>query len=162
LVRNAMSSDLEKLAEMRLSLQQHAEKSNPLIWRITREGKTLIKQKLEDALRDSNSCMVVAEIGGEVIGFVHGRVLHRTDYLPENVGHISTIYVAKSFRRRGVGRRLVEKLCRFFIREKVAQVTLRCIIGNIEAEGFWSKLRFKRIITTASIRPEELKKRLML
>lgn len=110
---------------------------------------------------DSNSCIVVAEMSGEVIGFAHGEVLHRTDYLPESVGTISTIYVTKSFRRRGVGKRLVEKLCQFFIKKKVEQVTLRYIIGNIEAEGFWSRLRFVPIITTASAHPEELKERLV-
>jgi len=162
LVRNAMTSDLKKLVELRLSLQQHVEKSNSLIWRITKEGTRILKQKFEETLRDSNSSMVVAEIDGEVIGFAYGQVVSRTDYLPERVGHISTIYVSKSFRRRGIGIRLVEELCQFFIRENVEQVTLRYIIGNIEAEEFWSKLRFKPIITTASIRPEELKKRLML
>ncbi len=159
LIRNAMSSDLEKLVELRLSLQQHAEHSNPLIWKITEEGETLLRQKLEKTLRDSSSCLVVAEIGGEVVGFSHGQILHRTDYLPKCVGGISTIYVAKGFRRRGVGRRLVENLCQFFIREKVEQITLRYIIGNIEAEGFWNKLGLKPVLTTVSIRPEELKER---
>lgn len=161
LVRNAISSDLEKLVELRLSLQQHAEKSNPLIWRITKEGKALLRQNLEKALRDSNSCVVVAEMGGEVVGFAHGQVLHRTDYLPESIGVISTIYVIKSFRRRGVGSRMVEKLCQFFIEEKVEQVTLRYIVGNVEAEGFWSKLGLEPVITTVSIRLEELEERLV-
>lgn len=160
LIRNAKSSDLEKLVELWLSLQQHAEKSNPLIWRITNEGKSLLRQKFEKALRNSNSRIVVAEMSGEVMGFAYGQVLHRTDYLPKSVGTIASIYVAKNFRRRGVGKRLVKKLCQFFIEEKVEQITLRYMIGNIEAEGFWSKLKFEPIITTASISPEELKERL--
>lgn len=159
-VRNATSSDLEKLVELRLSLQRHAEKSNSSVWRITKEGKRLLRQKLEKTLMESNNCMVVAEMSGEVVGFANGQVTHRTDYLPESVGAISTIFVTESFRRRGVGRRMVEKLCQFFIREKVEQITLRYIIGNIEAEGFWSELGFEQIITTASISPEELKERL--
>lgn len=157
LIRNAKTSDLTKLVEFRLSLQKHAEKSNPRIWRVTKEGEALLKQNQEKALRDSNNRMVVAEMSGEVIGFAQGEILHRTEYLPESVGMISFIYVAKGFRRRGVGSRLVEKLCRFFLEEKAEHITLRYIIGNVEAEGFWSKLRFEPVIKTVSTRPEELK-----
>ncbi len=160
LIRNATSSDLKKLVELQLSLQRHAEKSNPWVWRITEEGKTSIRQKFEKTLSDSNSRIVVAEIGGGVVGFSQGEVARRTDYSPERVGTISLIYVAEKFRRRGIGSHLVEKLCQFFIKEKVEQVTLRFIIGNIEAQRFWSKLNFEPIITAVSIRPEELKKRL--
>ena len=160
MIRSATSSDLKKLVELRLCLQLHAEKSNPWVWRVTEEGKRVIEQEFEKTLSDSNSRTVVAEMNGEVVGFALGEVEHRTDYLPEIVGAISLIYVAEGFRRRGIGSRLVEKLCQFFIKEKVEQVTLRYIIGNIEAERFWSKLNFEPIITTISIRPEELKERL--
>ena len=47
---------------------------------------------------DENSCTIVAETDGEIIGFVNGQVLHRTDYLPSNVGIISAIYVIDEFR----------------------------------------------------------------
>jgi len=136
-IRSATSSDLKKLVELRLCLQLHAEKSNPWVWRVTEEGKRVIEQEFEKTLSDSNSRTVVAEMNGEVVGFALGEVEHR-----------------------GIGSRLVEKLCQFFIKEKVEQVTLRYIIGNIEAERFWSKLNFEPIITTISIRPEELKERL--
>jgi ribosomal protein S18 acetylase RimI-like enzyme len=160
LVRNAMSSDIEKLLELRLSLQKHGERSNPLVWRITKEGETLLRQKLEDTLTDSNSCIAVAEANDGVVGYAIGQVQHRTDYLPATVGAISTIYVAESFRRRRVGRCLVKKLCEFFIRERVEQVTLRYIVGNKEAERFWSKLGFEPLIITVSASPKELQRRL--
>ncbi len=160
LIRNATASDLKRLVELQLCLQQHAEKSNPRVWQITEEGKTLLRKKLEKTLSDSNSRTIVAEMSGEVVGFSQGEVVHRTDYSPESVGMISRIYVAENFRRRGIGSRLVEKLCQFFLKEKVEQVTLRYIIGNVEAGRFWSKLSFAPTITTVSISPEELKKRL--
>jgi len=160
LIRDATFSDIEKLVELRLLLQQHAERSNPWVWKITEEGKTLLRQEFEEALGDSNTCIPVAEMRGKIIGFSQGEVEHRTDYLPESVGTIALIFVAESFRRQGIGSRLIEKLCQFFIKEKVEQVTLRFIIGNIEAQRFWIKLNFEPIITTVSIRPEELKKQL--
>ena len=155
LIRKAASSDVEKLVELRLLLEQHGEDSNPSIWRITEEGKALLKQKVENALVGVNSQVLVAEMNGEVIGYIHGEVTHRADYLPRSVGAISTIYVAKKFRGKGVGVRLVEELREFFNSERVEHVTLRYIIGNREAERFWKRLGFEPIITTAGMRLNE-------
>jgi ribosomal protein S18 acetylase RimI-like enzyme len=157
LIRKAASSDVEKLVELRLLLQQHGEDSNPSVWRITEEGKALVKQKVENALVGINSQVLVAEMNGEVIGFIHGEVSRRTDYLPKSVGAISTIYVVKKLRRKGVGARLVNELFEFFNSERVEHVTLRYIVGNRAAEGFWKKLGFEPIITTAGMRLDELR-----
>jgi ribosomal protein S18 acetylase RimI-like enzyme len=155
-VRRAASSDVERIVELRLLLQEHAEKSNPLIWRITEEGKKLLKQKVEDELADSNVHVLLAEADGEVIGYVQGEVACRIDYLPRTVGHVSLLYVVKQFRRKGVGRRLVKELCKFFNSNKVEDLTVRYIIGNKEAERFWRKLGFEPIITTSSTYPKQL------
>jgi ribosomal protein S18 acetylase RimI-like enzyme len=72
--------------------------------------------------------------------------------LPKSVGAISTIYVVKKLRRKGVGARLVNELFGFFNSERVEHVTLRYIVGNRAAEGFWRKLGFESIITTAGMR----------
>jgi GNAT superfamily N-acetyltransferase len=157
LIRRASDSDAEQLAELRLLLQQHAEESNHSIWRITEEGKRFLKQKVENDLASSSGLVLVAEMDGKVIGFVHGEVAHRTDYLPRSVGSISTTYVTKKFRRRGVGARLIVGLCMFFNSEGVEDVTVRYVIGNKEAEAFWKKLGFKPVITSAKTNLTELK-----
>jgi ribosomal protein S18 acetylase RimI-like enzyme len=157
LIRRAVGSDVERLVELRLLLQQHAEESSRSIWRITEEGKRLLKQKVVDDLAGSGGLVLVAEMGGKIIGFVHGEVIHRTDYLPRSVGSILTAYVAREFRRRGVGARLIEELCVFFNSEGVEDVTLRYVIGNREAEAFWKKLGFKPVITSAKASLRELK-----
>jgi hypothetical protein len=49
-IRRAASSDAEKIVELRLLSQEHAEKSNPLIWRTVEEGKMLLKLKVESCV----------------------------------------------------------------------------------------------------------------
>ena len=109
-IRKAATSDVERIVELRLLSQEHAESSNPLIWRITEEGKKLIKQKVETDLADSNVQVLLAEANGEIIGYVRGEVTRRSDHMPRTVGQISLMYVVKQFRRRGVGKRLMKKL----------------------------------------------------
>lgn len=155
-IRRAVSSDLERIVELRLLSQKHFEGSNPLIWRITEEGKKLLKQKVENDLADSNIHVLLAEADGEIIGYVQGEVMTRTDYMPRTVGHVSLIYVMKQFRRKGVGRCLMRELCNFFNLNKAEHLTVRYIIGNNEAEGFWRKLGFESIITTSATHLKEL------
>jgi len=149
LIRMATRSDVEKLVALRILLQQHAEESNRLTWRITAEGKTLLREKVENELVDNKRRTLVAEMNGEIIGFIQGEVQRRIDYLPRTVGSISTAYVVGKFRRKGVGQMLVKRLFEFFSSEGVEDVTLRYIIGNREAERFWKKLGFQPVITTA-------------
>lgn len=160
MIRDAKPSDIDKLVELRLSLQRHLEVSNPMVWRITVQGAGSLKQGLEEAMRDDQGRMVVATTNGEVIGFAHGQVSRRTDYRPNAVGTISKIFVQKEFRGRGVGRRLVGGLCQYFRMKNVEDVTLRYVIGNREAEEFWNGLGFQPIINTANARLMELEERL--
>lgn len=155
-IRSAALSDAEKIVELRLLSQEHAEKSNPLVWRITEEGKKLLKQKVENDLADSNIHVLLAEADGEIIGYVQGEVTSRSDHMPRTVGQVSLLYVLEQVRRKGVGRRLMKELCEFFSSNKVEDLTVRYIIGNREAEGFWRKLGFESIITTSSTYPKEL------
>ena len=106
-VRKATFSDVEKLTELRLLLQQHCEDPNSQIWQMTDEGRALLKRKVENDFVNESSRIFVAEIDGNIIGFAHGDVSHRTDYVPQNVGSISTVYVDSNFRRRGVGALLI-------------------------------------------------------
>ena len=155
-IRRAASSDVERIVELRLLSQEHAERSNPLVWRMTEEGKKLLKQKVEDDLADNDIHVLLAEVDGEIIGYVQGEVTRRSDHMPRTVGQVSLMYVVKQFRRNGVGRRLVKELCKFFNSNKAEDLTVRYIIGNKEAEGFWRKLGFESIITTSSTYPKEL------
>jgi GNAT superfamily N-acetyltransferase len=157
-VRKATFSDVEKLTELRLLLQQHCEDPNSQIWQMTDEGRALLKRKVENDFVNESSRIFVAEIDGNIIGFAHGDVSHRTDYVPQNVGSISTVYVDSNFRRRGVGALLIRHVREFFDSEGVEDVTLRYIIGNEEAERFWGKLGFKPVITTAKIDLKDLKR----
>jgi GNAT superfamily N-acetyltransferase len=159
LIRRATLSDIDGLVDLWISMQCHMEESNCWIWRITEEGKRLIRERAGQALMGKDSCVVVAERKAKLIGLIYGQVLRRSDYLPEKVGMISSIYVAEGFRKRGVGRRLVEELCQFFSGEGVEQVTLRYVVGNVEGERFWTRLGFEAVIITASTYLGQLKKR---
>jgi hypothetical protein len=60
-IRKATNTDVEELLKLRTLLQQHSEESNPSVWHITEEGKAQLRQKVEDAVTDSQSYVLIAE-----------------------------------------------------------------------------------------------------
>jgi ribosomal protein S18 acetylase RimI-like enzyme len=159
-VRRAGFEDLERVREMRLSLQRHLEASNPLVWRATRDWEGRVEAELEGMLIDGHGRLLVALEGGRVVGFAYGRVHRRAEFLPRCVGEISMVYVEEGFRRRGIGSLLVGELCRFFGSESVEEVTIRYVMGNDEAELFWKSLGFKPVLQTANASLRDLEDRL--
>jgi GNAT superfamily N-acetyltransferase len=124
---------------------------------MTEEGRRLLKQKVANDLADSTTRIFIAEAGDETIGFAQGKVASRSDYAPRTVGLVSLVYVRKQFRRKGIGRHLVKELCRFFGSNKAEHLTVRYVISNKEAEGFWAKLGFEPIISTSASHLRDLK-----
>ena len=160
LIRRADRSDVEKLTKLMLLFQRHMEKSNPRVWRITEEGEAHLREEIEEMLAKEDGRMLVAVKDGAIVGFIYGKFSHRTTYTPNNIGRNSVLYVKERFRRRGIGRRLVGELCRFFASKNVEEVTLNYIIGNKEGEGFWKTLGFKPARIGANVQFKELMERL--
>jgi ribosomal protein S18 acetylase RimI-like enzyme len=159
-IRRADFSDIQRIVKLRLLSQNHFERSNSLIWRITEIGKQPIKQRVQNDLTDDNVRIFLAEADGDTIGYVQGEVSERSDYSPRIVGHISEIYVIEHCRRKGIGTRLMKELWNFFSSRKAKQLTVGYVIGNKEAEGFWTRLGFTPIITTGSMQLREFASKL--
>ena len=158
-IRKAKPSDLDEIFKMQLSLQKHLEKSNPSIWRYTKEKEDQIRQNFENQFKDENHLLLIAEVKGEPVGLAHGEVQHRTTHTPETIGWISTVFVHENFRRQGVGRRLVKEICRFFKSKNVKDIYLRYVLGNKEGEKLWENLGFKPILVTAHSLIDTIEKR---
>lgn len=149
MIRKAKPKDSEALIKMRNNLQSHTERSNPDVWRLTDEGRSQIPAYIDETLANPDSIIFVAEEGGKTVGYIEGYINSRNTHLPTTVGHILLCYVEEPYRRRGIGLSLVKSMCIYFKEEKVEEVNLRYVIGNREAERFWTELGFKPVIITA-------------
>jgi GNAT superfamily N-acetyltransferase len=127
---------------------------------MTERGKRLLKQEIRKDLSNRNVRVLLAEVGSETIGFAQGEVASRGDYAPRTVGHLSLLYVIKRFRKKGVGRRLVKELCKFYYSNEAEHLTVKYVIGNEEAARFWMHLGFEPIISTSATHLKELDSRL--
>ncbi len=87
--------------------------------------------------------LAVAKSGDQVVAFAHGMIKFLPDYLGgKPVGMITHIFVAKEFRDKHVGAKLVAMLEDWFRSKKVHSVELQVITGNPDAMAFWKNLGY--------------------
>jgi GNAT superfamily N-acetyltransferase len=156
MIRPAQASDLDRLVELLLALQDHVEAANPNLWRMKPEARGNLKGQIAGRLQADLGCALVAQHEEDgVIGVIFGRVVTNNRYMPSRAGQVDQVFVRSDHRRAGVGSRLLAELCRFFAAEEVEDISLRYVAGNDEATCFWSAIGFSpRIITSGAKRQE--------
>jgi len=119
--RQATANDLEKL------------------YTIERECFTVeafTKELLTTLLQDSNSVGLIAQINGEIAGFIIGLIQHSKRM---KTGHIYTIDVAIKHRRKGVGMKLLKELEQIFAKKGVKACYLEARLSNVAALELYKK-----------------------
>lgn len=161
-VRPASVADLDRLEELLLALQDHIEQANLDLWRMKPEGREGLRAQVANRLNAPAGRALVAEHRDDgVVGVIFGRVVANHRYEPPLAGLVDQAYVRPDHRRRGIAGRLVAEVCRFFAEQGVSDVSLRYVIGNKEAAGFWQALGFAPRIITAGATLEAIQARLM-
>ena len=156
-LRPAQAADLDRLIELLLALQDQIEASNPDLWRMVPEARHNLKGQIAGRLKAANSCALVADHDEDgVVGAIFGRIVVNNRYTPSRAGQIDQLFVRADHRRVGAGSRLVALLCRFFASEGVEDITIRYVVGNEEADAFWTALGFSPRIITAGAGREAL------
>lgn len=153
-VRSARKEDLDSLAALLLTLQDHLEASNPNLWQMKQKARQGFRAQIANRLQASDSLTLVAEhIEDGVVGLINGRLVRNSRYTPSRAGIIDQAFVQPDHRRRGVGAALVAAICSYFADHQVNDLSLRYVVGNEEAAAFWTALGFEpRIVTVGASR----------
>jgi len=93
-------------------------------------------------LQDSNSVSLIAQINGEIVGFIIGLIQHIRGM---KTGHIYTIDIAIKHRRRGVGIKLLKELEQIFTKKGVKVCFLEARLNNVAALELYKKQGYTEI-----------------
>jgi len=96
-------------------------------------------------LSERDTVLLVAELEGEVVGYAYGAVEGRDwNMLLDRHGTLSDVAVDARFRRRGIGRRLVEAAVTALEAKGAPRVVLYSATPNAEAQALFASLGFRR------------------
>jgi ribosomal-protein-alanine acetyltransferase len=100
------------------------------------------KKQIALLLTDYNSISLVAREDGEIVGFIVGVIYPDGKTLS---GHIVTIDVSPSHRRKGIGQTLLQETECIFVQKGVRTCLLEVREDNTAAIGLYRKLGYKDI-----------------
>ena len=106
------------------------------------EEESFSKQQIALLLADYSTVSLVACVKGKIVGFIIGRIdLIRN----QPIGHIMTVDVAPSCRRKGIGFRLMLEIELIFKQKDARECRLETREDNIAALKLYEKLKYKKV-----------------
>jgi GNAT superfamily N-acetyltransferase len=104
-----------------------------------------MQRRLEQLGEREEHVVFVAEMKGEVIGWIHGA--EHELIVVGRMGEICGLVVAEGQRTSGVGRRLVEAVEQWAWERGLDQVSVRSNIIRTESHPFYEKIGYSRLKT---------------
>ena len=103
----------------------------------TSRGKILL-----ESLERKDSEVLVAEVGGRVVGMAH-QVFYADPLHAGKCSNILFLYVAKPFRRQGIGESLLRRMLDNAADKGVLEVHVSTRAGNVAAVSLYEKSGFE-------------------
>jgi ribosomal-protein-alanine N-acetyltransferase len=100
------------------------------------------KEQIFQLLKEYNCVSLVARVDGNIVGFVIGMMYVDRKAL---YAHILTIDVSPAYRRRGIGRMLLQEIERIFEEKGVEASHLEVREDNVAAINLYRKLGYEKI-----------------
>jgi len=138
-LRHAAAEDMEQIKPLWHSLYQHQFEHGMLL-RLPEGAYDAWLQSIIPFL-GRFADVVVAELNGEIVAFVAGRIRTLPPYFGSStIGAISEVYVSESHRGTGIGRRLLAFALEWFAAQQITRVELQVVAGNLDGIRFYRQL----------------------
>ena len=142
-VRPAALQDKNALAHLWQALVDYHTQLDERLPHATAGAATRYAERLvHRAQRGTFTQAYVAEVAGQVVGYVLGSVLdlHPDLFEQRRAGFIADLFVLPAYRRRGIARRLVAALNAWFAEQGMRIVEWNVAAANVEGLRFWQAL----------------------
>ncbi|MBA2132748.1 GNAT family N-acetyltransferase [Capillibacterium thermochitinicola] len=144
---------MQKQTVVREAVLEDCSSLTELAWQLGHQAKgEQIKTRLLDLLRRDGHKVLVAEVGGKVAGWVHAfinRPLHK-----DTTVEIAGLVIDQSYRRMGIGRKLLDAVEEWAKNQGCDQVTLASNITREGAHQFYQAVGYQRTKTQYIFRKE--------
>jgi ribosomal protein S18 acetylase RimI-like enzyme len=141
-VRRASQEDVESLLDLWQEMMNYHARLDPRLTPAA-DGRQAFRLTLERWMGDSEWRVLIAQAGGQVVGYIIGHVAEINPVLAKpDYGYVTDICVSPQWRRHGVGRRLFKAVRSWFRQRRLATVQLNVAALNATAQAFWRAMGF--------------------
>lgn len=128
IIRSAEIKDSESILELARQLGYESDSK-------------AIKNRLSEILKKSDHCVYAALENGKIIGWIHGFYSLRVE--SDSFVEIGGLVVDADYRKKGIGKLLVEEIIRWAYSKKCKKVRVRCNTVRKETHAFYLKTGFE-------------------
>lgn len=134
---------LPGLKEVFIELMEHHK---PIDYRfpMIEDAQVIYQKRLLDYMGNDDTQILAALDGDEVIGFATLRIeKYSPVFHPGTYGMIDDMAIKASYRRKGIGEKMLEAAYEWFRSKKVDRVELSVLVQNEAGYAFWKKQGYK-------------------
>ena len=147
-IRRAAAGDTDAVGRLWEKLVAYHRSLDERLPEAANNGGDLYARRIMDRINDTHTGIFVAEVDGEIVGFVLGLIV---DLVPEMFrqltgGFLADIYVDDAFRRCGVGRQMVSALVEWFEARGVQYMEWYVASENAVGRAFWENVGGRAIM----------------
>ncbi|MDR5696780.1 MAG: GNAT family N-acetyltransferase [Armatimonadota bacterium] len=142
-VRDADRADLARIVDAWGELARLHERTHPA-FALSQTWRRAYEEYLAALLGREDTLVVVAESGGQLAGVAIGRITTLPPFFRHRRrGFIQDVYTREGYRRRGVGRRMIERIEQWLRDRGIRRAELTVAVPNREAEAFWERMGYR-------------------
>lgn len=145
-IRDLKRDDLQDASNLVMRLKRFNSEHDPL-FTISADLEKNVLEYLESAIDLETRDVLVADFNGKVVGLIMGEILDRPFYLPGKELRITEIYFLPEYRKRGLGKKLLDALIVRENRKNCGVITVEFPTENLLAHKFYTGLGMRRIIS---------------
>ena len=143
-VRRATEEDRDAIGRLWQEMMDYHCTLDPEVFALAEDALSCWLEWFDTILPEENRIVLVAEADGQLIGYIHGTVGETPPvYAQRKHGALVEISVTASWRRRGVGGKLVAALFDWFRERGLAEVRVSRSAHNPLATAFWREMGFE-------------------
>jgi GNAT superfamily N-acetyltransferase len=141
-----VARDLDRVVGLWSALMGHHQAFDPH-WRAAPGAEDEWRRLLVRLLSDADAAVLVWDEGGDLLGFCAAQIEAAPPIVAERArAEITDLFVCEDFRRRGIGRRLVETVTDWLRERGVPRVEVRVAVRNAEGQAFWRALGYGELV----------------
>ena len=102
-----------------------------------------LEKEVLGSLEDKNTIVLLAKLDKKIIGYCVGGVDSAPNYAPKiKIGYIYTVIISDKYRGRGVGKKILDELMKWFEDKKIKNIELEVDARNKLGIDFWKNNNF--------------------
>jgi len=150
LIRHAGPPDLPAVIALWRELQDINASFDPRL-KLSEGAADWFIAYLGEQLDNPQMAVLVAEHEKTVVGYTFGQIMRRPTLASGDCGYVADVCVQESWRGRGVGRQLYERLRAWFLARGITAIEVQVVRANPASQAFWRKMGYTEFLRTLRV-----------